>query len=173
MNCQRASVIIAYVMGIVYLAISIFVSIIEVKRTFRPKKQNIKEDKWLNLWSMCSIVLFQTCMIFALLHKTQHICTKTYWMGSIAWISAQYTFTIMQTARLQYTFHTQFRSTPVESLGYPNILFYSIYCFGTLELLSCYLYFPSFAYTVINHGTYGCQMDFQPGFHTAAPIFCS
>ena len=164
MNPQRASVVIAYVLAIPYETLSLFISIIEATRTLRSKKQNIKEDKWLMLWSMTSLLLFQTCLIITFLHKTEDICTKTYWMGSVGWVAAQWSTTNYQTRRLQYCFHTQFKSTSVESLGYPNKIFYGLYVWGSILLFICCLYFPNSAYNVIDHGPYGCQIDFKPGF---------
>ena len=167
MNPQSASVIIAYTLAIGYMLISWILYVVEAKRSLCPK-HNIKEDNWLNVWSNLSIALFQMCMILGLLHKTAGVCTDTYWMGTIIWIAANYALTNFQTRRLQYTFHSQFKSTSVESLGYPNKLFYGLYAFGTLLLSICVFYFPIYAYDVKDHGSYGCQIEFQSGFFATA-----
>ena len=170
MDPQSASVVISYVLSISFLiSTHLIILPMEIKRTYFLKNKS-KEDIWLNIWCITSIILFGFCMLLALLHKTPEICMETYYLGTIVWTTAQCTLTMFQTRRLQYTFHTQFKSTSVESLGYSQKIFSILYIFGTLLPISCYFYFPFFAYNIINHGIHGCQMLFKPGFFIIGPI---
>ena len=130
----------------------------QIQQREQPAIATSYNSKWLNFWSLTTMILFTIQLFMNLLLKIPFLCEYSFRFISLFWSLAQCTILMYMVNRLQFSFSTQ---QIHNKYGYNKCTFYILYFFISIAILYT-LSIEWMAFDVITLSHYnGCDVIFK------------